>query len=98
MCYILPVLQITGAGLFGQTCLSYLQYLDNTWGLNDTTCENVFVIVGVDEPAGAEHTIVYPNPAIDQITVEGLPASNNIESIRLVNTLGGMIFLRPECR
>ncbi len=65
--------------------------IDNTCGLNDTTCENVFVIVGVDEPAGAEHILVYPNPATDQVTVEGLPASNNIETIRLLNTLGAEV-------
>ncbi|MEO6167180.1 MAG: PKD domain-containing protein, partial [Chitinophagales bacterium] len=65
--------------------------LDNTCSLNDTTCENVFVIVGVDEIENLANTRVYPNPATDQITIDNLPAAAGIQSIRLLNTLGNEI-------
>lgn len=62
--------------------------LDNTCGLNDTTCKNVFVIVGVDEPEWLSNTNVYPNPATDRIFLDNLPASASIQSLRLLNTMG----------
>ncbi|MBK9730448.1 MAG: PKD domain-containing protein [Chitinophagaceae bacterium] len=62
--------------------------IDNTCGINDTTCKNVFVIVGVDEPEWLGNTTVYPNPATDRIIIDNLPASAAIQSVRLVNTIG----------
>lgn len=65
--------------------------IDNTCELNDTTCKNVFVIVGVDEPAWLSNVNVYPNPATDRIVIDNLPASAAIQSLRLMNTVGAEI-------
>ncbi|HUM46435.1 MAG TPA: PKD domain-containing protein, partial [Chitinophagales bacterium] len=65
--------------------------IDNTCELNDTTCENVFVIVGLNEIEDLGNTRMYPNPATDQITIDNLPASSNLQSVRLLNTIGDEI-------
>lgn len=65
--------------------------VDNTCGLNDTTCENVFVIVGLDDPELPDPTVIYPNPATDQITIDKLPASFKLQSVRLLSTVGGEV-------
>lgn len=62
--------------------------VDNSCGLNDTTCENVFVIVGIDDPEALDQTTLFPNPANDRIFIENIPSAAGIESVRLLDMMG----------